>query len=73
MKVNIDRDGCIECAVCESSCEQVFQLPNGEKATIVEKYRKEGKPESGEVPPELEACAQEAADSCPVSVITIEK
>lgn len=73
MKINIDRDGCIECGACEASCDAVFQLPNGDKAVIVEKYRVEGRPEAGELPAELESCAQEAADSCPVTVIGIEK
>ncbi len=73
MKVNIDRDGCIECGACESSCDQVFKLPDNDKAIIVEKYQLDGKPESGEVPPELESCAQEAADACPVVVISTEK
>jgi ferredoxin len=73
MKINIDRDGCIECASCESVCPDVFQLPNGEKAVVIEKYRVDGKPEAGEVPADLESCAQEAADSCPVTVINTEK
>jgi ferredoxin len=73
MKVNIDRDGCIECGACESSCDTVFHLPDGDKAVIVEKYRMEGKPDAGDVPTEFESCAQEAADSCPVSVISTEK
>lgn len=73
MKINIDREGCIECGACEASCAAVFQLPNGDKAVIVEKYRIDGKPEMGEVPEEMESCVQEAADSCPVTVISTEK
>jgi ferredoxin len=37
---------------------------------IVEKYRKDGDKASGEIP-EDQACAQEAADICPVSIITL--
>ncbi len=73
MKINIDRGGCIECGACESSCEQVFHLPDNDKAVIVEKYRINGKLEAGKVLADMESCAQEAADSCPVTVISTEK
>jgi ferredoxin len=38
---------------------------------IVELYRKSGDPATGEIPAEHQACAQEAADICPVSIITV--
>jgi ferredoxin len=38
---------------------------------IVEKYRKKGDPATGVIPAEHEACAQEAADICPLSIITL--
>ncbi len=71
MKIHIDQDGCIECGSCEAACPDVFVLPDGEKARIVEKYRIDSTA-NGQVGPELESCAQEAADSCPVTVISVE-
>jgi ferredoxin len=71
MKIKIDREGCIQCGACVSSCSEVFELPDDEKAMIVVKFRK-ADPSEGEVGEDLGACAQGAADSCPVSVISVE-
>jgi ferredoxin len=73
MKITIDREACIECGSCEATCPAVFKLPSGEKSTIVEKYRVNGLPESGEVPASLETCAQAAADLCPVTAISTQE
>ena len=73
VKINIDRESCIECGSCEATCPEVFKLPSGEKSTVVEKYRTDGRPEQGEVPAEQEACTQEAADLCPVNAISTQK
>ncbi len=72
MKIVIDRDGCIECGACEATCPTVFQLKDGDKASIVEKYRLNSHPGVGKVGEDLNDCAQEAADSCPVEVISTE-
>ena len=70
MNITIDRDGCIECGVCESTCPDIFELKDNEKARITQKYRKDGNPATGEVTEgNLVSCAKEAADGCPVSVI----
>jgi ferredoxin len=71
MKITIDREGCIECGICEASCPDIFELKNNEKARIVEKYRSNSNPASGEVGADLASCARDAADGCPVSVITV--
>jgi len=71
MKVYIDRDECVECGGCESVCSDVFELKEGEKASIVEKYRTGGLGE-GEVEDDLISCVEEAEESCPVDVIRIE-
>jgi ferredoxin len=71
MKVRIDREGCIGCAVCEALCPDVFKLIEDGKSSIVEKYRK-GNVGEGEVGEDLRACVESARDSCPVSVISIE-
>jgi ferredoxin len=72
MKVIIDREGCIECGVCEATCPNIFELPNGEKARIIEKIRTNTNPAEGTIEEELADCAKEAVDSCPVSVISVE-
>lgn len=70
MKVTIDQDGCIACGACEATCSEVFVLED-DTAGIVEKYRT-GSPTEGEVPDNLSDCAGDAANSCPVQVITAE-
>jgi len=71
MKITIDREGCIECGSCVNTCGEVFELKDGEKASVAEKYRA-GDPSQGEVGEDLSSCAREAADSCPVVVISVE-
>ena len=39
---------------------------------IVEKYRKGGDKATGEISEDQAPCAQEAADICPVSIITLD-
>ncbi len=52
MKISIDQEGCIECAACEQACSEVFVVESGQKASIVENYRKNA-PDVGEVPDSL--------------------
>jgi ferredoxin len=61
MKASIDRSGCIACGLCPTICPEVFQMADDGLAEVI----------SEEVPPEAEETAQEAADSCPVSVINV--
>lgn len=70
MRVTIDRDQCISCGACYSECPQVFE-ENGDDSwsQITEPYRAAGAIDAGEVPPDLETCAKNAADACPVSII----
>ncbi len=68
--ITIDQEGCTECGACEGTCAEIFEVPSGEKARVVEKYRK-GSTDKGEVGDDLAGCAQEAADSCPVEVISV--
>jgi ferredoxin len=72
MKITIDRDGCIECGSCEATCPEIFILPLGEKAAVVEKYRSGNNPATGQVGTDQETCAKDAAESCPVTVIKVE-
>ena len=71
MNVEIDQDGCIECGACEEECAEVFELKDGEKASIVDKYQTDG-PDKGEVSNSLDDCVKSAEDVCPVDVIKID-
>ncbi len=56
------QEGCISCGACVAACPEVFRFDdNG----VAEAY--------AEVEPEYEQTAEEARDSCPVSVIDIEE
>jgi ferredoxin len=72
MKVQIDREGCIGCGVCEVLCPKVFKLIEDGKSSIVEKHRK-GNLGEGEVRSDLVACVESAKDVCPVCVIKTER
>jgi len=62
MKAEIDRDGCISCGICASTCPEVFRMGEDGPAEVY----------VDEVPEEAEETAKEASESCPVSVITVE-
>jgi ferredoxin len=62
MKATIDRAGCISCGICEGACPEVFRMADDGLAEVY-----------AEVSPAQEACAKEARDSCPVSVISLEE
>ncbi|HCO69340.1 ferredoxin [Mesotoga sp.] len=59
MKVYVDKDTCIGCGVCEGICSEVFMMNDDGKAEAI-------------VPETEAACAQDAADSCPVQSIKVE-
>ena len=61
MKASVDREGCIGCTLCTSICPTVFTMEGGLAQAI-----------DGEIPEHAENQAEEARDSCPVSVITVE-
>jgi len=62
MKVSIDRSGCIGCGLCADTCPEVFVMAADNTAEVVAET----------VPAGKEDCAVEAAEGCPVSVITAE-
>lgn len=62
MKATIDKSGCIGCGVCAGACPGVFRMADDGLAEVY-----------GEVTADNIEEAREAADSCPVSVITIEE
>jgi len=60
MRVIVDTDLCIGCALCEDTCPEVFvMMDDGYSHPIVE-----------DVPHEEYDCVQEAVEICPVSAIT---
>jgi ferredoxin len=73
MKVSIDRGTCISCGSCWDTCPGFFeQNPDDTFSQVVEKYQLDGKIGEGRPPADLEPCAQDAADLCPVQIITID-
>jgi ferredoxin len=59
--------------VCWSTCPDVFEQNQDDgHSQIVEKHRAGAGPGAGEIPKELEDCARNAADGCPVTVIHVE-
>ncbi len=74
VKVKIEpRDNCISDGVCIALCPDVFEWGEDGKSAIAEKYRVGGNIGEGEVPDELFDCVKQAADSCPVQIIIVEK
>ena len=61
MKAFIDRDGCISCGVCIEVCPDVFEFADDGLAQI------SSQPTRSNIHK-----AHEAAESCPVQVITVE-
>jgi ferredoxin len=73
MKVAIDREGCTSCAACWEECPELFEeSPDDGLSRVVEEHQVGDDPARGVVPEGLETCAQNAADGCPVAVITLE-
>ncbi|MDF2540168.1 MAG: hypothetical protein K0S76_3189 [Herbinix sp.] len=62
MKAIIDRDGCIGCGLCTDLCPEVFRMTDDGYAEVY----------TDPVPADVENTASEAADNCPVSVISVE-
>ena len=61
-------EGCISCNLCEDLAPQVFEVPPGETCRP-----RKGHERRLEVNAELQEKVQEAADSCPVEVIQLDK
>jgi len=61
MKAVVDRDECIGCGLCESTCPEVFEMDIDNIASVIVDV----------ISGESEACALQAQDECPVSAITV--
>ncbi|MPM25019.1 Ferredoxin [bioreactor metagenome] len=62
MKATIDREGCISCGLCASTCPEVFRIADDGRAEVC----------ADTVPESAKSKAVEAQDNCPVSVITVQ-
>ncbi len=62
MKASINREGCISCELCASTCPAVFRMADDGLAEVY----------VDTVPKSAEDSAVEAQEGCPVSVITVE-
>lgn len=73
MKVSIDRSTCVSCGSCWDTCPGFFeQNPDDAFSQVIATFRLDGTIGTGTPPADLEGCVREAADLCPVQVITIE-
>ena len=61
-------EGCISCNLCEDLCPEVFEVPLGEFCVVKKEATKLLIGDST-----LDAKIQDAADSCPVEVIKLER
>lgn len=62
MKATIDRNECVGCGLCESTCPNVFEMGDDSVAVVI----------VSEIPANDEECAIEAKDECPVNAISID-
>ncbi len=74
VKITIDRDGCISCGACWTSCSDVYEQNSEDaKSQVVEKFQVSGNVAEGKVEDSLLECALQGADICPVQVISVVK
>lgn len=72
--VRINREECTSCTSCWETCPEVFEEdPADGKSSIHADFSTAGKPGEGNVPAELLVCVQDAADACPVEIITVDE
>ncbi|MDA3731184.1 ferredoxin [Niameybacter massiliensis] len=63
MKARVDKDICIGCGLCESTCSEIFTIEDDGLAVAIE----------GDILESLVEQAEEAKDGCPVSAIEIDE
>ena len=73
VKIIINRDECISCGACWSSCSDVYeQNAEDTKSQLVAKFQIGGNIAEGKVEDNLTECARQGAEVCPVQVISVE-
>jgi len=72
-KVTVNRETCIACGSCYLICAEVFEGESDGKSKVNDQYLKEQSKNysTGEIPEELENCANEAAEACPTQSIEV--
>ena len=63
MRVTVDEDLCTGCELCVNSCPDIFRMEDDVAVAYAN---------NDPVPEEMEECAQEASDMCPVDAIPVE-
>lgn len=72
VKVAVDQDACTACGLCyNDECPDVFEEGSDGNSNVKKEFQKGGI-EKGEIPDDKKACAQAAADGCPVNAITVD-
>ena len=72
MNVSIDRSNCTSCGTYWDTCPAFFEEdPCDRFSQVIEKYRAAENPAEGSAPQDPDACVTEAADICPVQIITL--
>lgn len=61
MKATVDASTCTGCGLCSDMCSEVFELGDDNVAKV----------KVNPVPAAVEASAKEAAESCPVTAISL--
>jgi ferredoxin len=70
-KVDIDREECTGCGLCyNDECPEIF-VEGDSGISDIKMALREGEPGQGKIPESLRACAEKAADACPVSAISV--
>ena len=73
VKIIINRDECISCGACWSSCSDVYeQNAEDTKSQLVAKFQIGGTIAEGKVEDNLAECARQGAEVCPVQIISVE-
>jgi len=72
-RVTMDRDNCVSCGNCWSSCPDFFEQSTEDGfSQIVSKYRTGDFLGDGEAPENLEEAVRQTAESCPADVIHVQ-
>lgn len=74
-RVTVNKETCIGCGVCYSTCPEVFESDDDGKSQVVSKFRTSltQNMSEGVIDESVSQCAESARDTCPVQAITVEK